>query len=137
MNEFIFTCMLYGLVGGFMGAAWTQVTAPHMILSIIGLWIRRYSINAKYGTRRMIVCNPEDGCRKWDYKLPFFRKLLKGMGCIYCTATWFTILTYIVFPVGLSFEPSNYLYHFIGLVCAIGVNMIVAQIVVVLREAFL
>jgi hypothetical protein len=128
--------MLYGLVGGFMGTAWTQVTGPYMIFSSIGLWIRRRTINARYGKRRMIVCNPQEGCAKWDYQLPFFRKLLKGVGCIYCTSTWFTLLIYITFPLALAFEPATYLYHFIGVVCAIGVNMTVAQIVVVLREAF-
>jgi hypothetical protein len=129
--------MLYGIVGGLMGTAWTQVIKPYMIFSSIGLWIRNMSDSVRYGepryindgmTRSVLYRNTSE--YKWDHKLPFFRKFIKGIGCIYCVSTWFTILTYIIFiPVSLDVK-----YHFIGLVTAIGMNMVIATIIATLRE---
>jgi uncharacterized membrane protein (DUF485 family) len=134
MKDFIYTCFLYGIVGGLMGTAWTQVIKPYMIFSSIGLWLRRVSHSFHGKTIFVLPCNPVNGCQRWDVKLPFFRKLAKGAACIYCASTWFTIFTYIIFPVELSFNITTIHYHFVGVVAAIGVNMCVAQIVVVLRE---
>ena len=140
MKDFIIMCMLYGVIGGLMGTAWTQVIRPYMIFSFIGLWIQRAGSYSRFGRTRFIPTKSQmrqiDGvAKKWDQKLPLHRKLLQGLGCIYCVSTWFTILTYLyvlIFRTDLNSYPI--FYHFIGLVSAIGINMLIAEIVVILRS---
>ncbi len=130
-------CFLYGVVGGMMGIAWTQVISAYMIFSPIGLWLERKSTYLKYGKRRHVITN-EDAVDynttplDWDERLPWYRKILKGIACIYCVSTWFTILTYILFPI--TPPVHGIMIHFIGLVSAIGVNMVMALIICILRE---
>ena len=133
MVQFLLNCFLYGVAGGLIGFAWTQVISPYMIFSPLGLWMERTSSYVFYGTERFLIgpAETEDMSRvkRWDHKLPFYRKFLKAIGCIYCISTWFTLLIFIAAPVETPTNVAKIPVLFIGIVAAIGTCMAVAEVV--------